>query len=280
MVGLAAGVGVEPVQRRVAAEPDAARARGQPVALDVDLGGAGLLDVGRRVGRRRARRRFGRGGSPAAFAAEPSPPPHPAPDNRNTATTAADPASRRASHAASPSTGRSGNATGGRRRRQLAVRGTSHRASRWPLRPSPRCSSRVIPTASGFGLALLPVSLRSSAASGNRATRRAAPCRPKLRPRLYMDRSRCRRSDAAASGAHGPDRAELVDQPLARRGTSQLDDLVVRERGGRSVAANGDCLDRRAEEVRSPPQRLRPAGRDRLPPPVGTSTCSQAVRLM
>ena len=64
---------------------------------------------------------------------------------------------------------------------------------------------------------------------------------------------------------HGPERAHPVDQPLARRATSQLDDHVVGERCGRSVAPNGDSLGRGAEEVRSPLPRLRPAGRNRQP---------------
>ena len=78
---------------------------------------------------------------------------------------------------------------------------------------------------------------------------------------------------------HGPERAHPVDQPLARRATSQLDDHVVGERCGRSVAPNGDSLGRGAEELRSPPSRLRPAGRNGIP---GSHpfTPSQKVRLM
>src|SRR3954447_19912952 len=58
---------------------------------------------------------------------------------------------------------------------------------------------------------------------------------------------------------HGPERAELVDQPLTRRRTSQLNDLPVRERGGRSVAAKRDFLDRHVAELRCVTPRGRPA---------------------
>src|SRR5215203_197515 len=100
-----------------------------------------------------------------------------------------------------------------------------------------------------------PLPLRNSAASGNGATRRAAPCRRKRWLRIPVL--------STLSGGirtYGPVRAHPVDQPLARRATSQRDDHVVGERGGRSVAPNGDSLGRGAEELRSPPSRLRPAG--------------------
>src|SRR5215208_5949013 len=108
--------------------------------------------------------------------------------------------------------------------------------------------------------ALSRVPLRSSAASGNRTTRRAAPGRRKRWLRIPVL--------STLSGGirtYGPVRARPEDQPLARRGTSQRDDHVVGKRGGRSVAPNGDSLGRGAEELRPPPSRLRPAGRNRHP---------------
>src|SRR4051812_50230996 len=56
-----------------------------------------------------------------------------------------------------------------------------------------------------------------------------------------------------SSAGTGPERAELDDQPLARRGTSQLERLAGGlERGGRSVAANDDSVDRLAAGHRCP----------------------------
>src|SRR3954466_5301386 len=65
-----------------------------------------------------------------------------------------------------------------------------------------------------------------------------------------------------SSAGTGPERAELDDQPLARRGTSQLERLAGGlERGGRSVAANDDSVDRLAAVHRCPLTRFlgRPA---------------------
>src|SRR5215207_1077327 len=129
-----------------------------------------------------------------------------------------------------------------------------------------RCRVRLVATASsvkrrvsqsatgstlprGGGLSRVP--LRSSVASGNGTS------------------ARC----AVSSQALGPAPAELVDQPLARRGALQLDrrasPAAVGERGGGSVAANGDFLDRHVAERRCPvtiDRRDRPAVRDVLPP--------------
>ena len=121
--------------------------------------------------------------------------------------------------------------------------------------------------------ALAFVPLRSSAASGNGATRRAAPCRRKRWLRIPVL--------STLSGGirtYGPVRAHPDDQPLARRGTSQRDDHVVGERCGRSVAPNGDCLDRRAEELRRPlraPLPYRPGSVSSLPVRTPSPACSR-----
>src|SRR3954453_12783711 len=65
-----------------------------------------------------------------------------------------------------------------------------------------------------------------------------------------------------SSAGTGPERAELDDQPLARRGTSHLERLAGGlERGGRSIAANDDSVDRLAAVHRCPLPRFlgRPA---------------------
>jgi hypothetical protein len=95
---------------------------------------------------------------------------------------------------------------------------------------------------------------------------------PIPRPRAEAIASGARRPQLPPELCRQPAFAKLVDQPLARRGTSQLDHLDVeslgaRQHGGRSVAADGDSLDRRAAVRRCPPPHLRgrPAALGGLP---------------